>query len=89
MNELLDEPRPKRFRSLKGFFLFIASAILVILIGIYVGNVIFGERSYIVLKSLQKQKVFLYKDVARLKEENAKLQKLYLERVALDPDIKK
>ncbi|CZE45949.1 hypothetical protein [Campylobacter geochelonis] len=90
MKEVLNEQaeKPKKAYSLKTFFVFTLLCVLVVIFGVYVGNAIFGERSYTVLKELQKQKVFLYNDVARLKDENAKLQKLYLERAALDPDLK-
>lgn len=67
--------------------IFIA-VILVIGLGVFIGDGLFGNRSYIVLKNLQSQKAFLYKDIIRLEEENAKLQKIYLERASLNPDYK-
>ncbi len=60
--------------------------IAVIGFGVYMGDALFGKRSYTVLKNLQSQKAFLYKDIIRLEEENAKLQKIYLERASLSPD---
>ena len=67
---------------------FIFLAAIVVGLGIYLGDALFGERSYSVLKELQREKTFLYKDIVRLEEENARLQKIYLERVVLDPDNK-
>ena len=69
-------------------FPFIFLAAIVVGLGIYLGDALFGERSYSVLKELQREKTFLYKDIVRLEEENARLQKIYLERVVLDPDNK-
>ena len=69
-------------------FSFIFLAAIVVGLGIYLGDALFGERSYSVLKELQREKTFLYKDIVRLEEENARLQKIYLERVVLDPDNK-
>lgn len=74
--------------DIKVLFSFILLAFFVIGLGIYLGDALFGERSFSVLKELQKEKAFLYKDTTRLEEENAKLQKIYLERVVLDPDTK-
>ncbi|NLK67425.1 MAG: hypothetical protein GX282_08135 [Campylobacteraceae bacterium] len=74
--------------NVKTISLFLGLAFVVVGLGIYIGDALFGERSYSVLKELQKEKTFLYKDISRLEEENAKLQKTYLERVTLDPDVK-
>ncbi|PSM53315.1 hypothetical protein CRN67_01340 [Campylobacter blaseri] len=68
--------------------LFCLAVIFVVIFGIYVGNVLFGERSYVVLKELQKEKIYLIKDIQNLQKENSKLHKLYLERTSLDPDFK-
>lgn len=69
--------------------IFLALAVVVSFLGIYAGNVLFGDRSLSVLKDLQKEKAFLYEDVARLRDENARLQKLYLEREILDNEVQK
>ncbi|NLY04079.1 MAG: hypothetical protein GXZ15_04485 [Campylobacter sp.] len=69
--------------------LFFLLAVIVICLAIYVGNVLFGDRSLIVLKNLQKEKAFLYEDTKRLQDENAYLQKLYLERTSLDKEVEK
>ena len=77
------------FSPLKQIFAALALIICVVFAGIFVGDVLFGKRSFEVLRQLQKEKAFLFTDVERLKEENAELQKLYLERRSLDPDLKK
>ena len=77
------------FSPFKQIFSAIALIVCVVLAGIFVGDVLFGKRSFEVLRRLQKEKAFLFIDVERLKKENAELQKLYLERRSLDPDLKK
>ena len=77
------------FSPFKQIFSAIALIVCVVLAGIFVGDVLFGKRSFEVLRRLQKEKAFLFTDVERLKKENAELQKLYLERRSLDPDLKK
>lgn len=77
------------FSPFKQIFSAIALIICVILAGVFVGDVLFGKRSFEVLRQLQREKAFLFTDVERLKKENAELQKLYLERRSLDPDLKK
>ena len=77
------------FSPLKKIFAALALIVCVVFAGIFVGDVLFGKRSFEVLRQLQKEKAFLFTDVERLKEENAELQKLYLERRSLDPDLKK
>ena len=75
-----------KFYKIKLIGKIFVAVILVIGLGIHIGDGLFGNRSYIVLKNLQNQKAFLYKDIIRLEEENAKLQKIYLERASLSPD---
>ena len=77
------------FSPLKQIFAALALIVCVVFAGIFVGDVLFGKRSFEVLRQLQKEKAFLFTDVERLKKENAELQKLYLERRSLDPDLKK
>ena len=77
------------FSPFKQIFSAIALIVCVVLAGIFVGDVLFGKRSFEVLRRLQQEKAFLFTDVERLKKENAELQKLYLERRSLDPDLKK
>jgi len=61
----------------------------VILLGIYLGDALFGNRSVEVLFDLQDQKKQLITDIKDLKEQNAMLQKQYLERLALEPEAQK
>lgn len=89
--EILDSFETKTDRAisqgLKSTIKMITFIILTILLGIYFGNVIFGNRSFEVLQDLKKEKLFLYKDVERLKSENAALQKEFLEKNSLDPEL--
>lgn len=97
MSELLEEydnstpkKRPKRKPYLiKDFLLYIGLGIVVILLGIYIGDVLFGKRSFEVFYNLQQEKVFLENDIQKLKAKNAELQKQYFERRVLDPDLNK
>ncbi|MSN95899.1 hypothetical protein F1B92_01595 [Campylobacter sp. FMV-PI01] len=77
----------KKISNLKLISVFFVLCVFSVLLAIYVGNVIFGDRSFVVLKNLRDKKNFLIKDNKRLKDENAKLQKQYLERALLDPDL--
>ena len=67
----------------------IFSILFLIYVGIFIADVLFGKRSWEVLHDLQKEKAFLFTDIERLKGENADLQKTYLERQSLDPDMMK
>lgn len=58
---------------------FISTALVVIFMGIYVANLIYGENSLHVLQNLQKEKKYLKYEISTLKKENAKLHKQYLE----------
>ncbi|MDR3346739.1 MAG: septum formation initiator [Campylobacteraceae bacterium] len=68
-------------RTLLGF--------VVILFGIYVGNVLFGKSSLEVLWSLKTDKERLELRIDELKKENADLQKKLFELQQLDPDTRK
>lgn len=89
--EILDSFETKTDRAisqgLKSTIKMITFIVLTILLGIYFGNVIFGNRSFEVLQDLKKEKLFLYKDAERLKSENAALQKEFLEKKSLDPEL--
>ncbi len=91
MSEILDEYEEKKVinkhKSILIFKLFFL-AILVILFGIYIGDMLFGKSSLDVLLNLQADKNQLEKRVHVLKEQNARLQKEYFELQQLDPDIK-
>jgi transposase len=62
--------------SIKVFFL---TSFIVIALGIYIANLIYGDNSLHRLEYLREQKSILKQEIERLKKENAKLHKLYLE----------
>ncbi|MDR2342335.1 MAG: septum formation initiator [Campylobacteraceae bacterium] len=62
---------------------------LVIIFGIYVGNILFGKSSFEVLWSLKNDKFRLEKRINELKKENSDLQKKLFELQQLDPDTRK
>jgi cell division protein FtsL len=62
---------------------------LVIIFGIYVGNILFGKSSFEVLWSLKNDKYRLEKRIDELKKENSDLQKRLFELQQLDPDTRK
>ncbi|MDR3177595.1 MAG: septum formation initiator [Campylobacteraceae bacterium] len=62
---------------------------LVIIFGIYVGNILFGKSSFEVLWSLKNDKYKLEKRIDELKKENSELQKKLFELQQLDPDTRK
>jgi cell division protein FtsB len=63
----------------------IATALGILLFGIYVGILIYGENSLTVLNQLQEKKVKLEIEGKALKNENQKLQKSYFEFKQLVP----
>lgn len=91
MSEILEEYEDGAIRKFHKNRLALKMTILgiiVIVFGVYVGNVLFGKNSLDVLLNLQTQKEYLQKNVKNLKEENARLQKQYFELRQLDPDSK-
>ncbi len=62
--------------SLKKFFLLF---VLVILLGIYLGVLLYGTNSLEVLFGLQEYENYLQDEVVHLKKENAGLQREYFE----------
>ncbi len=58
---------------------FLVTLIGILLFGIYVGILIYGENSLKALTTLQKRKVVLQLEVKSLKAENQELQKAYFE----------
>jgi len=90
LSELLDEIEaeqslPKRYFGLswKRLSLF---ALIVVLSGIYIGVILFGQNSLEVLLNLEEYENFLQSEVSTLKVENASLQKELFELNELDPD---
>ena len=87
MSDVLDEFEDERGRS--GFFFYhkiLSLALIVLLFGLYIGDVLFGKSSLDVLLNLQEDKDTLMVKIQSLKEENAVLQKEYFELRQLDPD---
>ena len=74
---------------LKQISLYISAILIFFALVAYLANVVFGDRSVMVLIDLQNEKIALIGEVRELKNQNAKLQKEYLERAVLDPDINK
>jgi len=62
--------------SLKKFFLLLA---LVIVLGVYLGVLLYGTNSLEVLFGLQDYENYLQDEVVHLKKENAELQREYFE----------
>ncbi len=71
--------------SSKTFFLLV---FFVILMGIYIGIILYGKNSINVLLQLQAYEEYLQSDIERLKKENAALQKEYFElkEISAEPD---
>ncbi|QCD51804.1 septum formation initiator [Campylobacter sp. RM16192] len=88
MSEILkeyDDKNIKRTYSFKSFLRLFTITILVVLFGVYIGNMMFGKRSLDVMLNLQDQREQLKKDVEILKKYNAELQKTYFELKDLEP----
>ena len=63
----------------------VITAIVIILFGIYLGVLIYGENSLTVLNHLKQEKKSLLKEAQQLKHENQRLQKEYFELKQLEP----
>lgn len=59
---------------------------VVLITGIYMGLIFFGNNSLSVLLDLEERQNYLIDDIERLKAENASLQKQYFELEELDAD---
>jgi cell division protein FtsB len=70
-----DDIRPKRKIDLK----IVLVVLLSFLFGIYIYNLLFGEKSFSRMIDLQKEYKTLDKNVKNLKKENTILQKEYFE----------
>ena len=60
-------------------------ASMIIGLGLYVGNLLYGVNSLSVLDELTHKEVHLKSTIEKLKEENARLQKEYFELKGLEP----
>ena len=61
------------------FKVFATTALIVMLLGIYIANLLFGNNSLQVLENLKTQELIHIEEIEILKNENAKLHKNYLE----------
>ncbi len=75
------EPYIRKLEELLGlsFKVFLATTVVVALLGVYIANLLFGTHSLQVLQNLKKQEVILKSQIETLKQQNAKLHKKYLE----------
>lgn len=91
MSEILKEydkqehKKAKKAYSFKQFFICLSVIVSIVVLGIYVGNVLFGKRSLDVMLGLSSKKERLIEDVEILKRYNAQLQKEYFELKELEP----
>ncbi|KFN40912.1 MAG: hypothetical protein JU82_00610 [Sulfuricurvum sp. MLSB] len=65
---------------------FLIAVAAVLIAGIYMGLIFFGNNSLSVLLDLEEHQDYLIEDIERLKAENAALQKQYFEFKELDAD---
>jgi hypothetical protein len=65
---------------------FLIASGFVLVLGIYMGLIFFGNNSLSVLLDLEEHQDYLTNDIERLKGENAALQKQYFELKELDAD---
>ncbi len=63
----------------------LVTAIGILLFGIYVGILIYGENSLTVLNQLKEKKQGLFQEEKALKNENQRLQKEFFELKQLEP----
>jgi len=80
-------PRRKRVGTIAGlsFKALLITAIGILLFGIYVGVLIYGENSLTVWNHLKEKKEMLKQEEKNLKMENQKLQKELFELKQLEP----
>lgn len=83
MPSLLENIAPsiKKIEEILGLSLkiFLVTTLVVIMMGVYVANLIYGNNSLQVLQHLQQKNAHLKQETRILKQENAKLHKQYLE----------
>ena len=61
------------------FKVFLSTALIVMALGIYIANLLFGNHSLQVLEKLKHEGTVLSKEIEVLKNKNSKLHKEYLE----------
>ena len=81
-------PDTKSIEAIAGLSLkaFLATLIGILLFGVYIGILIYGENSFTVLNHLKDKKRKLVQEERVVKSENQKLQKEYFELKQLLPD---
>ena len=57
----------------------------ILILGIYVGVLMYGENSLSVLNTLKEKKEYLTQEKRAIKSENQKLQKIFFELKQLEP----
>lgn len=85
---LIDEEKEslsERYFGLRTDKFLLASGV-VLVVGIYMGFIFFGNNSLSVLLDLEEHQDYLSEDIERLKAENSALQKQYFELKELDAD---
>ena len=77
----------KKAEALAGLSLktLLVTAIGILLFGIYIGILIYGENSLTVLNQLKEKKQGLFQEEKTLKTENQRLQKEFFELKQLEP----
>lgn len=89
MSEILDNYNPKEsvvVYFVRKLFKYILVIVIVVGLGVYVGNMFFGKRSLETLIFIQNKQESLKKELEHLKQENAVLQKEYFELIGLEPN---
>ena len=61
------------------FKIFVVTATIVVIMGIYIANLIYGNNSLHRLEYLQQEKMIIKNNIEQLKQDNARLHKQYLE----------
>ncbi len=86
--QLLDEEQESLSEKYFGLSTqkFLLASGIVLIVGVYMGFIFFGNNSLSVLLDLEEHQNYLVEDIERLKAENAALQKQYFELKELDSD---
>ncbi|MEF3192552.1 MAG: septum formation initiator [Campylobacterales bacterium] len=85
--ELLGSPKPKLPKAWQRYQFALLMVVAAIGAGIYVGNLLYGDNSYDVLRRLEQEELRLKEEIDTLKEENALLQKEYFEQKQLQGEM--
>jgi len=88
LEEFAEETKPRDPKGVSFYLKIFSILVVVVIFGIYVGDMLFGNSSLEVLLDLQDAKQSLEINVEDLKHRNAILQKEYFELKDLDPESK-